>query len=171
MFRLTAAILLSAALALPGAAARAEVAGTGAARILGGSVTILVLPDRVHRREAPRHAWPDGFERHPVHRPDWRPGWQRHPVHPPHGHRDHRAQRDWPHGEARIVPARCESWFHGVRGAGIGYDGRCMRNNVPRPGLLPTACLRQVQTSYGWREVYPRDCLYRAGWQLPPRRH
>lgn len=72
-----------------------------------------------------------------------------------------------------VAPARCFVQGRDRNGVFRGYVRRCMRNNVPRPNLLPANCLRQVQMDRGRRTIYGGRCLAQNGWvrEADVRRH
>jgi hypothetical protein len=66
------------------------------------------------------------------------------------------------------APDRCRLTFSRGHGPQAGYDARCMRLAVDRPGLLPDGCLLRARTMRGARTVYAGRCLDRAGWTTKP---
>ncbi|PWJ17487.1 hypothetical protein [Jannaschia seohaensis] len=168
MFRSAAALLLSAALALPPGPAQAQLDGSQAAQILGGLLALYGLKEALEDRDDNRKERAAPAQRQEAHRQHGpRPDRPRQ-LQPYAGHGrswDRHADR-WPHRDARVAPRRCERPFQGRHGWQIGYGARCMWRSVDRPRLLPDVCLREVRTPRGWRQVYPRACLRRAGWTV-----
>ncbi len=69
-----------------------------------------------------------------------------------------------PQPQHRVAPARCHIQGHGYYGNYSGYLRRCMQNHAQQAHLLPHACLRQVQTQRGQRQIYGARCLANHGW-------
>ena len=80
-------------------------------------------------------------------------GGNRPQVGTPHPRRNH-----------RVAPAECFIQGHDRNGRFRGYRAGCMQNNVSRPNLLPSNCLRQVRTNRGHRNIYGAQCLRSNGW-------
>ncbi len=64
----------------------------------------------------------------------------------------------------RIAPSRCHIQGHGYYGNYSGYLRRCMQNHAQQAHLLPSNCLRTVQTQRGQRQIYGARCLANHGW-------
>jgi hypothetical protein len=63
-----------------------------------------------------------------------------------------------------VAPARCFIEGQDRNGYYRGYVRRCMQNNAQHAQLLPSNCLRRVQTQRGERMIYGGRCLAQNGW-------
>ncbi|MEQ8367832.1 MAG: hypothetical protein RIB61_14120 [Roseicyclus sp.] len=130
-------------------AARAD--GDDAARILGGLLALYAISRVIENGRDNRNAQ---VHRNPP------PAYSNNRPH--NGNQNGYGHR--PRPQHLVAPARCyiEGSDHGQRYR--GYVRRCMQNSVARPNLLPSNCLRLVQTQRGQRQIYGGRCLAQNGW-------
>jgi hypothetical protein len=63
-----------------------------------------------------------------------------------------------------VAPARCFIAGRDRNGHFRGYVRRCMQHHARHARLLPSDCLRRVDTRHGARLIYGGRCLARNGW-------